>query len=174
MHGKDIEETLPNSLPFYSQIHFMVLSANASMLRTTTMTNHDLLRPTIFLTPTPSPSYFSICKDAMAPLLRRKLVCFYCGCRSAQKQDGRVRKWECEKCEAVNWLDEVCLHVSVLGSEHTTNGVISRTARLRILQRSRPLQMFDTSNQSLDLPRQFSPPPMSRSSVRHASKTSIS
>ncbi|KAI9733252.1 MAG: hypothetical protein M1834_003336 [Cirrosporium novae-zelandiae] len=39
-------------------------------------------------------------------LLHRHLVCFYCGRRSAKKQDGKVRKWECENCEAVNYLDE--------------------------------------------------------------------
>lgn len=44
---------------------------------------------------------------AMALLRHRKLVCFYCGCRSAKVQDGSVRQWECTQCEAVNHLDEV-------------------------------------------------------------------
>lgn len=44
----------------------------------------------------------------MAGLLpRRKPVCFYCGCRSAQKLKTPIRQWACEKCEAVNYLDEV-------------------------------------------------------------------
>ncbi|KAI9715959.1 MAG: hypothetical protein M1812_005593 [Candelaria pacifica] len=42
----------------------------------------------------------------MPSLLRRRPTCFYCGCRSAQKQDGHIRQWRCEKCEAVNYLDE--------------------------------------------------------------------
>ena len=45
----------------------------------------------------------------MAPLLRRRLLCFYCGCRSAQKATSDLRQWQCENCEAVNHLDEVCL-----------------------------------------------------------------
>ncbi|KAH0548622.1 hypothetical protein GP486_007834 [Trichoglossum hirsutum] len=42
----------------------------------------------------------------MVPLLRKGLVCFYCGCRSKQKQDGKVRQWLCKNCDAVNYLDE--------------------------------------------------------------------
>ncbi|KAH0536085.1 hypothetical protein FGG08_007012 [Glutinoglossum americanum] len=42
----------------------------------------------------------------MVPLLRKGLVCFYCGCRSKQKQDGTIRKWQCKNCDAVNHLDE--------------------------------------------------------------------
>ncbi|KAI9793507.1 MAG: hypothetical protein M1816_007939 [Peltula sp. TS41687] len=42
----------------------------------------------------------------MALLRRRKLVCFYCGRRSAKVQDGTVRRWQCTECEAVNHLDE--------------------------------------------------------------------
>ncbi|KZF25754.1 hypothetical protein L228DRAFT_280970 [Xylona heveae TC161] len=41
----------------------------------------------------------------MVALLKRHLVCFYCGSRSAQKQNGSVSCWQCEKCEAVNYLD---------------------------------------------------------------------
>ncbi|KAI9828561.1 MAG: hypothetical protein M1819_006553 [Sarea resinae] len=42
----------------------------------------------------------------MTVLLRRRLRCFYCGCRSAQKHQGRVSHWQCDNCEAVNYLDE--------------------------------------------------------------------
>jgi hypothetical protein len=45
----------------------------------------------------------------MAFLLGRKnLICFYCGSKSKYVQDGSVREWECVKCDAVNYLDEVC------------------------------------------------------------------
>lgn len=70
------------------------------------------LNPDLLLTPIIAcarASHAAICKDAMAYLLMSHLVCFYCGCRSAQKQDGKVRKWQCEKCQAVNHLDNVCL-----------------------------------------------------------------
>lgn len=43
----------------------------------------------------------------MPALLRPRLTCFYCGSRSAQRRKGQVRQWKCEKCEAVNYLDEV-------------------------------------------------------------------
>lgn len=42
----------------------------------------------------------------MASLLRRKFVCFYCGCRSAQTRTPNVRRWKCVHCEAENFLDE--------------------------------------------------------------------
>jgi hypothetical protein len=46
-------------------------------------------------------------EHAMAPLLRKKLVCFYCGQASSRRRDGTVREWLCQKCDAVNYLDEV-------------------------------------------------------------------
>lgn len=46
---------------------------------------------------------------AMAPSLRQRLVCFYCGRRSAEKAHSTLRKWKCTNCEAVNHLDEVCI-----------------------------------------------------------------
>ena len=61
--------------------------------------------------------------DIMAPLLRRRLVCFYCGCRSTKKYNGGFQKWECETCEAVNHLDEVCLP-QLRVCEHPTDGFI--------------------------------------------------
>ncbi|MCJ1340549.1 hypothetical protein MMC09_005845 [Bachmanniomyces sp. S44760] len=43
----------------------------------------------------------------MAPLAgRRKPVCFYCNCKSAKSRPRDVRQWKCERCEAVNYLDE--------------------------------------------------------------------
>lgn len=42
------------------------------------------------------------------PLLRRRhLTCFYCGTRSSQIWNGKAQQWLCEKCESVNYLDEV-------------------------------------------------------------------
>ena len=41
------------------------------------------------------------------PLLRRRLVCFYCGRRSAKSHPADTRDWGCENCDAVNYLDEV-------------------------------------------------------------------
>ncbi|KAL8647462.1 MAG: hypothetical protein Q9210_005545 [Variospora velana] len=42
----------------------------------------------------------------MSQLLRRKLICFYCNRRSAQNRKHGIRQWQCEKCDAVNHLDE--------------------------------------------------------------------
>ncbi|KAI4186879.1 MAG: hypothetical protein LQ348_004160 [Seirophora lacunosa] len=42
----------------------------------------------------------------MSQLLRRKLVCFYCNRRSAQDRKLGIRQWQCERCDAVNYLDE--------------------------------------------------------------------
>lgn len=58
----------------------------------------------------PSNSSNFIVKTSLAltmSLLRRHLVCFYCGRRSAKNHVTGTRKWECENCEAVNHLDEV-------------------------------------------------------------------
>ncbi|KAI9676778.1 MAG: hypothetical protein M1829_002873 [Trizodia sp. TS-e1964] len=42
----------------------------------------------------------------MVSILNRHHVCFYCGRRSAQTKNKNVREWRCEKCDAVNYLDE--------------------------------------------------------------------
>lgn len=47
------------------------------------------------------------CLFAAMSLLRRHLVCFYCGRRSAKGHPSGTRQWECGNCEAVNHLDEV-------------------------------------------------------------------
>ncbi|KAK3371780.1 Ima1 N-terminal domain-containing protein [Lasiosphaeria ovina] len=42
------------------------------------------------------------------PLLNRNryLKCFYCGFRTSTAFDGKIRRFECLKCEATNYLDE--------------------------------------------------------------------
>ncbi|KAL8697572.1 MAG: hypothetical protein Q9201_007059 [Fulgogasparrea decipioides] len=42
----------------------------------------------------------------MPQLLRRKLDCFYCNRRSAQDRKAGIRQWQCEQCDAINYLDE--------------------------------------------------------------------
>lgn len=43
----------------------------------------------------------------MPSLLRQSLVCFYCGWNSGKKWNKTVANWQCTKCDAVNYLDEV-------------------------------------------------------------------
>jgi len=38
---------------------------------------------------------------------KKKLVCFYCNKRSGIVYDGLITQWECAKCDAMNYLDEV-------------------------------------------------------------------
>ena len=40
------------------------------------------------------------------PLLRAKLICFYCNRRSSQAKTAGLRRWHCTQCDADNWLDE--------------------------------------------------------------------
>ncbi|KAI9806189.1 MAG: hypothetical protein M1825_006304 [Sarcosagium campestre] len=62
----------------------------------------------------------------MSFILRPKLVCFYCGCRSAQVQNGKVRSWKCTECEAVNYLDEVRMTASTaLAMNLVENGEVT-------------------------------------------------
>ncbi|KAF5865601.1 hypothetical protein ETB97_003018 [Aspergillus alliaceus] len=42
----------------------------------------------------------------MAPIFAKRLTCFYCGRRAAQTEKGPIRKWRCNACEAINYLDE--------------------------------------------------------------------
>ncbi|PGH07827.1 hypothetical protein GX51_01537 [Blastomyces parvus] len=42
----------------------------------------------------------------MPSLFKKRLSCFYCGSRSAQSQPEPIRKWQCQQCLAVNYLDE--------------------------------------------------------------------
>ncbi|KAF2663897.1 hypothetical protein BT63DRAFT_430146 [Microthyrium microscopicum] len=42
----------------------------------------------------------------MPYLLRRKLVCFYCGHKSSQNRHPSIRQFRCAECDAVNYLDE--------------------------------------------------------------------
>ena len=39
----------------------------------------------------------------------KNLVCFYCNSKSAIKYNGLLDRWDCTKCDATNFLDEVCL-----------------------------------------------------------------
>ncbi|KAK8166116.1 Ima1 N-terminal domain-containing protein [Phyllosticta citribraziliensis] len=40
------------------------------------------------------------------PFLRRNLCCFYCGTRSRFSRNSHVRQFDCQQCEATNYLDE--------------------------------------------------------------------
>jgi hypothetical protein len=65
--------------------------------------------------PLPTPLSPIICgpgrlfRRIMAPLLRRRLQCFYCGRRSSQTYTPGLGEWRCGSCEATNHLDAVCL-----------------------------------------------------------------
>lgn len=43
----------------------------------------------------------------MPSLVKKPIYCFYCGSRSAHKKDGKTRRFQCDKCEATNYLDKV-------------------------------------------------------------------
>jgi hypothetical protein len=76
--------------------------------------------------------------DAMPQLFRRHLVCFYCGGKSAQTQDGTVLQFRCKNCDAVNYLDSVRSRRPIgAGSAHSNMSfsfLACRMARLQILQ----------------------------------------
>ncbi|KAK7512015.1 Ima1 N-terminal domain-containing protein [Phyllosticta citriasiana] len=40
------------------------------------------------------------------PFLRRNLCCFYCGTRSRFQRNSQIRQFDCQQCEATNYLDE--------------------------------------------------------------------
>lgn len=40
-------------------------------------------------------------------LLRRNYTCFYCNQKTDQPRKKGLRSFECNKCQAVNFLDEV-------------------------------------------------------------------
>lgn len=73
----------------------------------------------------------------MPRLFRQKLSCFYCGSRSAQDYSSDIRKWKCEKCEALNYLDEVSLFTSPSSSpfpwQHITEWRNHRSAAPRFV-----------------------------------------
>ena len=37
----------------------------------------------------------------------RYLSCFYCGCKTSTRYDGKIKQFDCPKCEATNHLDAV-------------------------------------------------------------------
>ena len=43
----------------------------------------------------------------MPSLLRKRLTCFYCNRSSRQNYSSGLRKWKCERCDALNYLDSV-------------------------------------------------------------------
>lgn len=51
-----------------------------------------------------SPCYTCPTSDPIMPVFRRRLYCHYCGKKSNQTN---LRTFECEHCEAVNYLDKV-------------------------------------------------------------------
>lgn len=57
-----------------------------------------------------SPPLLSTQSTAMnrrKPLRNKNLVCFYCNGKSEQRYDGKIRQWDCRRCDATNYLDEV-------------------------------------------------------------------
>lgn len=75
----------------------------------------------------------------MAPLFSKRLGCFYCGRRSALGNRGPVRKWRCNHCEAINYLDEVCaLFLASVQIVLYTDSIIYRKERLQTLLPMRP------------------------------------
>lgn len=142
-----------------------------------TMPNRTL-NPDFLLTPVTAcarASYAAICKDAMAYLLMAHLQCFYCGCRSAQKQDGHIRTWQCEKCQAVNHLDEVCLlSCPRKGPRLIANVPTCRKARSQTLRLWSPLRKSDTPKIPVAPSLLSSDLRTRRSFVPPASKTNLS
>lgn len=75
----------------------------------------------------------------MAPLFSKRLGCFYCGRRSALSNRGSVRKWRCNHCEAINYLDEVrVLFLAFVLIDLHTDYFLCRKERLRTLLPMRP------------------------------------
>jgi Ima1 N-terminal domain len=55
----------------------------------------------------------------MPPLLRSAyLTCWYCQTKSSQRRSPTLRQWECKSCEAINYLDEVCQHLSFINNNN--------------------------------------------------------
>ena len=75
----------------------------------------------------------------MAPLFSKRLGCFYCGRRSALSNRDPVRKWRCNHCEAINYLDEVCLlFVAFALIDPDTDCALYRKERSQTLLPMRP------------------------------------
>ncbi len=90
--------------------------------------------------------------NAMAPSLRGRLVCFYCGSKSDRTRTANIRSWQCKKCEAVNHLDEVRFFAISYLLCSLVDKILSRMARLRTLPlHQSPLPRLATLNQSNDL-----------------------
>ncbi|KAL9628845.1 MAG: hypothetical protein Q9164_007128 [Protoblastenia rupestris] len=79
----------------------------------------------------------------MPSLRGSKLTCFYCGCRSTQSKTAGLRKWQCTKCDAENWLDE--------NGEITDPPAQASTAHTRYVQQlQRPTSSFDPISPTSD------------------------
>lgn len=115
----------------------------------------------------PYPSQQSPINVLMAFLFQKKLVCFYCGCKSAQTRTPTVRRWQCSNCEAENYLDEVPLftcppHISLADALHY------RMARLQTPQQTTSPPMLAMQNPLLDQIYPRSRYQMTPCSARHA------
>ena len=78
-------------------------------------------------------------------LFQKKLVCFYCGCKSAQTRTPNVRRFQCTHCEAENYLDEVPLF-TYHPSHPLTDRLHYSMAKLQILQQTMSPPMLAMPN----------------------------
>ena len=101
------------------------------------------------LNPLCCPSQQSCIEDLMAFLFQRKLVCFYCGRKSAQTRTPGVRRWQCTYCEAENYLDEVPLFTFPPHHSHA-DMLPYRMARLQTLQSRMSSPMLAMQNHLLN------------------------
>ena len=125
---------------------------------------------------TPWSSLILTCfRNAMAPSLRGRLVCFYCGSKSDRTRTANIRSWQCKKCEAVNHLDEVrLLAISYLFCS-LADKILYRMAKSRtLLLHQSPLPRLATLNQSNDQPTLSTTFRTIPSSARHAQRINTS
>lgn len=111
---------------------------------------------------------------AMPQLLRRKLTCFYCNRRSAQDRVTGIRKWLCERCDAFNHLDEVCLPNHNLSIYFCALLIMFRMARSQIRLPTRHLQRFAMLNPKQGPSHQTPAISSARCSANDAFRTSTS
>ena len=164
-----IEATKPKMVETRSQHAGRITQRNATIVVNTNVNNE----PTIRASTLGNQNQSSLKQHVMTGILPgRKAVCFYCGRRSAQRLKTTAREWECEKCLAVNYLDEVRRMSSDLLSPGAfcgiTDDLVHRMATLLILLSPSRLQQSDMQCQSHEQTPQNEPPWKIRSSVRHA------
>jgi hypothetical protein len=79
---------------------------------------------------------------------RQRLVCFYCGTRSADAYERGVRKWTCAHCDADNHLDEVntlfCRNEPFFYRTflNSANDLYNRMAKLSTMFQKRQVSQF--------------------------------